>query len=255
MAKVSLLYYTGKDAEYSNGTTANDPAAQLLVFTKSTRLEMTPAGFEEMVDMLDNKLMEEQLQAMSETIPSSWEFVDVVFSINNVTRACAQQITRTRTGSYAMQSQRVVNMNGFGYETGPSIAKDDLLTELYKSCMNTINSVYKTLTDAGAKSEDARGVLPMNVHCNLIAKYNLRSFVELVLARRSYRTQGEYHDIVDQMYASVMEVWPWAAPFFVTKYDGAIKMLEEVIQEIGITTGTGPGWKIAKAIDLLRKAT
>jgi flavin-dependent thymidylate synthase len=256
MAKVSLLYYTGKDGGTGlPGDTSTDPAAQLLVFTKNTRLQMTPDGFEELMDKLDHKSFEAELQAMAETIPSSWEFVDVIFAINDVTRACAQQMTRTRNASYAMQSQRVVDMEGFGYEVGPSILKDDLLSELYRSCMNTINGVYKTLTQAGAKSEDARGVLPMNVHCNLIAKYNLRAFVELVRSRRSLRTQGEYANIVDMMYNAVIEVWPWAAPFFVPKHEAALRILGEVVKEIGITTGSGPGWKVAKAMDLLRDAT
>lgn len=254
MAKVSLLYYTGK----GSGTGMEDftdDAAELLVFTKNTRLNMTPDGFDELMEKLGYDGMKRELSAMAETIPSSWEFVDVVFNLTEVSRACAQQITRTRTGSYAMQSQRVVNMDGFGFHTGPSIAEAPPLKELYDAHMANTNSVYNTLTVLGAKPQDARGILPMDIHCNMVAKYNLRSFVDLVLARRSLRTQDEYADIVDQMYNVVIAAWPWAAPFFVTKFDGAIKLLEEAAQEIGITTGTGPGWKIAKAIDLLRKAS
>jgi hypothetical protein len=97
-------------------------------------------------------------------------------------------------------------------------------------------------------------LLPMNTQSNLVAKYNLRAFVDLVTARKSLRTQGEYAGIVRDMEFAVLAVWPWAAPFFLPKEDAAITMLERVADEIGVTVGSGPGWQIAKAVDLLRSA-
>ena len=52
----------------------------------------------------------------------------------------------------------------------------------------------------------------------------------------------------------ILAVWPWAAPFFESDIDVAIEMLEKAAKEIGITTGKGLGWEIAKAIDLIRKS-
>jgi hypothetical protein len=51
----------------------------------------------------------------------------------------------------------------------------------------------------------------------------------------------------------ILEVWPWAGPFFESDVDIAVQMLENVAKELGITTGKGQGWEIAKAIDLIRK--
>ena len=59
--------------------------------------------------------------------------------------------------------------------------------------------------------------------------------------------------IVRRMEAEVLLAWPWAAPFFQPRQAAAIAELEAVAREIGITTGSGPGWRLAKAIDLLRK--
>jgi hypothetical protein len=59
--------------------------------------------------------------------------------------------------------------------------------------------------------------------------------------------------IIAQMKAEVLAAWPWAEPFFVPRLHAAIELLETAAREVGVTTGSGPGWDIAKAIDLLRK--
>ena len=247
MATVHLIDFTGKgrpDEEWH--------AADVLMFTKSTRLNMTP-GLMANIKSMHAGDKQRELQYMANTIQSSWEFVDVTFLIEGVTRAVAQQITRTRTASYAMQSQRVNDLsdidvlNPFG---------DDGATHesvLFTAAVNDCRRTYGDLIAGGAKKEDARGIMPMNTRCNLVAKYNLRSLVDVMKARRSMRAQGEYADIAIQMQAAVLHVWPWAAPFFADKQAAALAMLEQAAKDVGITVGSGPGWEIAKAIDLIRK--
>jgi thymidylate synthase (FAD) len=194
----------------------------------------------------------QELAYAAKTIKSSWEFVDLTFLIEGVSRATAQQITRTRNASYAMQSQRVTDVRAMGVHK-PKIASVTL-QENYDAAVASSLDHYAKLVDIGMPLEDARGVLPMNTTCNLVAKYNLRAFTDLAKARASLRTQGEYSDIVHEMRALVLRTWPWTTPFFASEHDLAIGMLESVAKEIGITTGKGPGWEIAKAVDLLRKA-
>lgn len=246
MAKVELIEFTGKGR--------NDErvhAANLLIFTKSTRLNMTPGLFEEVRGWDAAKRLAE-LEYMAGTIPSSWEFIDLTFLISGVSRAAAQQITRTRTASFAMQSQRVTDMssaavvNPFDPEAQAElhVAFDNFAAGAFVD--------YQALVDMGAALQDARGILPIGCECNLLAKYNLRSFVELVRKRSSLRAQGEYSDAVRDMKALVLDVWPWAETFFVSPNEKAIAMLEGVVAQLGMTTGKGPAWEIAKAIDLLR---
>jgi flavin-dependent thymidylate synthase len=245
MAQVKLFDFTGKGRPDEGRHAAN-----LLVFSKSTRLNMSPGLFGEIQAHSDAKIQEE-LDYMAGTIPSSWEFVDLTFLITGMSRAAAQQLTRTRTASYAMQSQRVNDMstscvvNPFPHGSDEHDAFDEI-------CESTIAG-YGRLTEMNVKREDARGVLPLATECNLLAKYNLRSFAELVIARSSLRVQGEYADAVVQMKEEVLAVWPWAEAFFVPRQQRVIEMLEKVAREIGISTGQGPGWDIAKAVDLLRK--
>jgi len=246
MAKIELIDFTGAghyDAEWY--------AADILIFTKRTRLNMSPESFREVQDMTREEKIKE-LEYMATTIASSWEFADLTFMISGVTRACAQQITRTRTGSYAMQSQRVTDVSEA--EVVNPFAEGDFSFDSFKEASETAMQEYMGLLSEGAKPQDARGLLPMNITCNLVAKYNLRSFVDLVKARRSLRTQSEYADIIEQMVKHVTNIWPWVEPFFASANEKALDLLGEVVEEMGLETGKGTGWKVAKVMDLIRSS-
>lgn len=243
MAKVDLIHFTGKDT--------SDPtyyAARLLAFTKGTRLKMTPEGLDTFMAKPVDEIKDE-LSYMASTIASSWEFVDLIFSITDVSRACAQQITRTRTASYAMQSQRVTDMSEVTFHIPESL--EGSTRGEYIGAMNDSRASYQGLINGGASKEDARGVLPINAHCNLIAKYNLRSWVDLVRSRDSLRVQGEYQSIARQMKAEVLAVWPWAATFVEPKAAKAIAMIEKIAQRADVSPLLRT--ELAKAADLIKK--
>jgi flavin-dependent thymidylate synthase len=221
-----------------------------MIFTKQTRLNLSAGLMQEIKGWAAEKKQAE-LDYMAKTIKSSWEFVDVTFLLSGVSRAVAQQITRTRTASYAMQSLRVVNASDLGVVEGKKL--DSRQLELYRTAVDSAKQSYTELVAAGAALEDARGVLPLNTECSLVCKYNFRSATDLIKARKSLRAQGEYGEIVREMERLILEVWPWAGPFFESDVDIAVQMLENVAKELGITTGKGQGWEIAKAIDLIRK--
>lgn len=221
--KVTMIDYTGAGAA--------DPArhaANLLVFTKNTRLEMRAGLLDDIASWSDERINEE-LEYMANTIPSSWEFVEYKFLIEDVTRAFTHQFVRTRTGSYAQQTMRVLNVNGWTYGTGPSIEADVGLKSDYSSAMQDISATYDALIRAGAKIEDARGVLPTNIHTNIVAKFDLRTMADTARKRASSRTQGEYRDVMDAMKAEVMRVHPWARLFFERSFDKAAGELEQEI--------------------------
>jgi len=236
--------------------THDDPvrAAALLIFTKNTRLAMSPDGFVEtlrrcQVEWDDYAIPE--LKYMAHTIRSSWEFLDITFMIQNVSRACAQQITRTRLASYAMQSQRVTDMTGVTWHT-PQLKNADERSG-YNSIMASHVEDYEAAIREGMKAEDARGFLPMNVHCNLVAKYNLRVLVDLIHARTSYRVQGEYQQVAQQMREQLLELWPWAEYFLAPRDQLAIDILDELATALDEPLSTVHQLKIlvAKAKDQL----
>jgi len=246
--KVTLIY-------------ATPGAVDLLLFTKNTRLNLSPGLMDEIKAWPEEKKMRE-LEYMSKTVPSSWEFVDLIFVIEGVSRAFTHQLVRTRTASYAQQAMRVANMTDFEYETGPSIEKDVDLKYAYDGYMKEINTSYQALLKDGAAPEDARGILPTNIHTNIVAKYNLRAFSDLVIKRSDGRVQSEYQLALWKMVDEVLRVWPWAELFIMPKHNESFSILSkyleamvvEEIEKTGVSMHETKGWALLKELNIIRKA-
>ena len=103
LMKVKLVNYTSD-------------AVNLLLFTKNTRLMDDDNALSKIKTWSEEKKQEE-LDYMLNTIRSSWEFIDYTFNIRDVSRGFTHQFVRTRQASYAQQSQRTVDMEGFTYYT------------------------------------------------------------------------------------------------------------------------------------------
>lgn len=222
--QATLFEYTGKGS--ANPARA---AANALVFTKSTRLNMTPDLYAKVEGMTDEEIKVE-LEYMANTIPSSWEFCHYSFIITGVGRGFTHQFVRTRTGAYAQQTMRILDVSDFEYITGPTINSEHEI-EVYDQTMETIRKAYEHLINLGVKIEDARGLLPTNISTNICADFNLRTLSELFRKRASSRTQGEYRDVLDQMKAAVIAVHPWTELFFNRSFDVAAAELERLIKD------------------------
>lgn len=245
--KVTLISYT-------------QDAIELLIFTKNTRLNMGPKGMEDIRSWPREKKMAE-LKYMSTTIPSSWEFCDLTFCIEGVSRAFTHQLVRTRTASFAQQAMRIVDMTGFDYHIGPSIADNPNALELYRAEMIAISDAYEDIIKAGAKPEDARGVLPTDILTNICMKINLRNFSDLVKKRMTPRVQDEYAQVLGQMITEVLNVWPWSLLFIMPRKDDAHvelgrylkQQLNQEVKETGKSQNETEAWKAMKWLDIIRQ--
>jgi flavin-dependent thymidylate synthase len=190
--KISLIEYTRN-------------AAELLIFSKRTRLNMSADDYSSVVNMSEAE-KEKELEYVFGTIGSSLEFVDFVFMIEGVTRAFTHQLVRHRIGtSFAQQSQRTVDMDGFKYlATGE--CEDD---EEYEEGMENIQKTYSSLVAKGIKPEDARGILPTNILTNILFKLNLRSLIAIVQERTCVRVQGEFREFAHKISELAIEVFPF----------------------------------------------
>jgi flavin-dependent thymidylate synthase len=186
-------------------------AVELLLFTKATRLNMTPGLMDEIRGWSDGKKADE-LQYMANTIPSSWEFVDYVFLIEGVSRAFTHQFVRTRHGSYAQQSLRVVDAGDFDFVMPDRLEGSDA-GKLIENVIEHDRYAYREMIDMGIAAEDARSILPTNIATNIVAKFNLRTMAELAATRTGGRTQGEYQSVMKAMADEILAVHPWARDF------------------------------------------
>jgi len=223
--RVTLIDCTGYGME--------DPArhaANLLLFTKNTRLEMDPHGMQS-IALMDWPAVQRELDYMARTIPSSWEFLHYTFLVEGVTRAFTHQFVRTRTGSYAQQSMRVTPMTQFKYRTGSSIAASEMQVPWHHA-MRFIQEVYDSMIRGGVSIEDARGILPTNISTNIVASFNLRTLCEMCRKRASSRTQDEYREVMELMRREVVIAHPFTALFFARTFDRVATELEVILRTL-----------------------
>lgn len=187
-------------------------ASVLLRFTKATRLTLSPGLLNSIVDA-DADAEAKDLAYMANTIPSSWEFVDYTFLVEGVSRAFTHQFVRTRNGSYAQQTMRVLDMGAFEYVMTERNKADPAVVALINHHNKATQALYARLLRLGQPPEDARGILPTNIATNIVAKFNLRTLSELCKSRTGGRAQGEYQSVINAMADAALVVHPWAADF------------------------------------------
>lgn len=226
-------------------------AKELLIFTKSTRLTMSPGLMDEIRGWPEEKKLAE-LEYMANTIPSSWEFVDYVFLIEGVSRAFTHQFVRSRQGSYAQQTMRVLNMGEYDYVYTDRVKADIRARGLVDIANENIRLTYNELIKLGLPAEDARGILPTNISTNIVAKFNLRAFVDLAKSRTGGRTQGEYQKVMNAMCDEVLAVHPWAEKFLFQAGRDYFAEIEKFAEEEygGDLLKKG---KLLKIVDKMRK--
>lgn len=204
-------------------------AVDLLIFTKATRLTMNPSLLQEIKKWPEEKKMKE-LEYMSRSVPSSWEFCTYVFLITGVSRAFTHQFVRTRNASYAQQSLRVIDRTDYEYVYAESLTKEGAF--IVAQANAEINNHYKNLIEMGEKIEDARGILPTNIATNIVAQFNLRTFVDICRSRTGGRTQQEYQIIANMMVDEVLKVHPWAEKFMFVQGRDHFTELEELAKTL-----------------------
>lgn len=222
--------------------------SEMILVSKNTRLNMHAGMMQDVLDMSDEQ-KQEGLEYASKTIRSSWEFVDFTFLIEGVSRAFTHQFVRNRQGSYAQQTMRILDVDGFDYITGPTITGAN--KDKYDDMMYNINKLYNEMIENGVKIEDARGILPTNICTNIMVKYNLRTLVDLVESRSSPRTQGEFREVLQAMYSAVVDAWPDAKIFLDSKKKFAASELDKFVQDN--TSNKEDQMQMTKMIDMLRK--
>jgi flavin-dependent thymidylate synthase len=203
---VELIDYTGMGQ--------SDPmwAAKKLIYIKNTRLNRSPEERAKIM-ALEGEELSTALFGMVQSIRSSWEFVSWTFEVTGISRACADQILRTRHGSYAVQAMRVVDMGSFETVVPPSVKQNPEAMRIWKLVMGQIAYAYRSLQSLDIPNQDCRGVIPMNACTNFNAEWNLRTFSDICGKRDNLRAQGEYTEFVIKLREKVYAVMPWVKGF------------------------------------------
>ena len=134
------------------------------------------------------------------------EHVSFTFEIDGISRACLAQLTRHRIASFSVQSMRYV-LQEYAHDlvTIPNHISD--ITFYKKTIQNSFNA-YHTLIERGVNKEDARMVLPLATHTNLIMTINARSLLNFFELRCSESAQWEIRKLANKMKRIVKEYLP-----------------------------------------------
>lgn len=155
------------------------------------------------------KILEDDfIEMVNNGIGTPVEYVNTVWVLKNVSRALQQQLTRYRVGtSFSIQSLRCQDVGNFAdngaYHT-PDGLSGNSLWEFHESMIDAQHN-YNCLIAKGASVEDARGILPLNVHSTITVAMNLRALAGIVSQRTCIHTQGEWKPIIKQMKQQVAE--------------------------------------------------
>lgn len=137
------------------------------------------------------------------------EFVNTNWLIEGASRAFQQQLTRTRQAGYSIQSLRIVDLGEFAKEgryTESSVVKNNPeWHKKYADSMAKIQELYRDMINSGMPVEDARGILPLNVHSTITFTINLRSLYHMLELRFCDNTQEEFRNVAVEMRKEVGE--------------------------------------------------
>ena len=176
----------------------------------------------QLIEQAEDKSSEDMWKLVGNVLKSGHEsiaeHVYFTFAVEGMPRYTMAQVTRHRHCSFAIQSQRYVEI------------KEDLdnLKVLYNAtlkedmgavaCLKNILNKYFTDVDddnfliltgilmcylqaikAGKKAEDARMILPNCTKTNMVMSVNLRELIHIAELRLCNRAQADIQDMVQQM--------------------------------------------------------
>lgn len=185
MATVTLISWTNKPLQVIHAMTQN----------------MQGNIITDLDSIKEEDAIETVKQLQKTSLGGPLEYVDFTFQVEGVPRALTHQMVRTRVGAvYSQESLRFCAKTGeqFKYDIGPSI-RTKKQKETYQEVMENIQRAYEDLLATGVETQDARGVLPINILTNIGIKYNLKTLMGIAEVRLCKQSQPHWVDVIMQM--------------------------------------------------------
>jgi len=136
------------------------------------------------------------------------EYFSMVWIFKGVSRAFQQQLTRHRLASYSIQSLRVVDVGQFADEGRYHCPESVRDKDRYHDYMLDIQDKYRRLIQSGESTENARGILPLNIHSPITMCINYRALIGLLKQRLCLCAQEEWKAVVAQMRSELGAIHP-----------------------------------------------
>ena len=154
-----------------------------------------------------------------------FEFIDLHFFIEGVTRAFTHQLVRQRTAVYVQESLRFAVKSNAEFEVAlpPSLAgthrlgedhnlalgteKDNLTWQrnVWDEAVRQLTEAYQHLVNSGMPQEEARGLLPTNITTRVHYKTNLRNLADQAGMRLCSQAQHEWKQVWYEIIRAIHE--------------------------------------------------
>lgn len=185
-------------------TATPEPLRTIAAGVKNMRGEMVHDLFdisEEEADLIFTEMSKTALNGV-------FEWVNMVFQIEGVSRAFTHQLVRHRVGySFSQESMRFTKVEDMAVLKGPSV-KTEAQMQTWANVLDSVESGYQRLLDLGVDIQDARGLLPTNVLTKIGMGVTYRALVKLAGDRLCLQAQGEWRSVMAAIKAEVSAYEP-----------------------------------------------
>jgi len=127
-----------------------------------------------------------------------FEYIQFIFEIKGISRACSHELVRHRTASYLQQSQRWVIPSANGIVVPSSIIEKGLGME-YKVAIAEMMKTHQSMIDSGIPKEDARFILPNATPTRVIMRIDGRNLMHFLKLRLDKSAQWEIREVAELM--------------------------------------------------------
>ena len=160
-------------------------------------------------NLSEEELVEKFRWLLKQPHQTPFEYVSLVWTLENVSRAFQQQLTRHRVGfSYSIQSLRVIDVESFASEGRYHIPNTVENKHNYQDAMLGAQADYNEMVAMGESIEDARGILPLNIHSPITMSCTYRSLIGLLRQRLCVAAQEEWVAVAEQMRNELAKIHP-----------------------------------------------
>lgn len=158
------------------------------------------------------------------------EHASASFRLSNVSRALTHQLVRHRLASFAQQSQRHVNEDGFSFIIPHTIESNSKALEVFLRTMQNIQDAYEELRSIKdydglpvVPKEDARYVLPNACTSEIVLTANMREWRTIFDLRCDVHAQWEIREVCEEILALLTKECPDVFYDLAGKYLGESK--------------------------------
>lgn len=160
------------------------------------------------------------------------EFPDINFEFSEFSGKVIREIFRHKHMSELQASTRYIDMENFGYQTPPSILKNEKALKVWENEINNIRECVSSLKKLGVPTEDYSNILPLAYSTKGVIKVGLRELIHIFGVRSCSCAYHEARKFCSELKKAIKETgdeqWIWLADnFLVPKCDLKLYCEEE----------------------------